>query len=320
MARLLYFAFPTGGVQGGQKMILRHVEALRGLGFDATCVTGPQNVVPEWFEHRAPIITAYELRQDDILVLPDDAHDALRKAAALPHRRVVFAQNPYIMAALSLSAMDGFAADRFPPFIAVGRGLAGLINRLYPQAQVELVPCFADERTFRPRGPKRAAIAYVPKKRPLEAKVIPGLFERLHPRHRDLDWTQIEKASERRVADVFAESSLLLSLSRLESVGMTPLEAMACGCVCAGFTGVGGGEYATTDNGFWVPDDDCVAAADALAEAADVVKAGGPALQRRIEAGRETAARWSYAVFRAALEEVWMRLAPEARLQDGPLD
>ncbi len=94
---------------------------------------------------------------------------------------------------------------------------------------------------------------------------------------------------------------------------MATLEAMASGCVCAGFTGVGGQEYATPENGFWAPEDDCEAAVDALAQAADLVKTGGPPLARLVEAARETARHWSYAVFRPALEDFWHRFAPEAR-------
>ena len=60
--------------------------------------------------------------------------------------------------------------------------------------------------------------------------------------------------------------------------------------------------------------------ADALATAADLVKTGGAPLARHIEAGRETAARWSHAAFRTALEAFWMTHAPEARLREGPLD
>ncbi len=89
---------------------------------------------------------------------------------------------------------------------------------------------------------------------------------------------------------------------------------MASECICAGFTGVGGWEYATLDNGFWVPDDDYIAAADALAQAADLVATGGPALRAMKDAGRETAAQWSYSVFLEALERVWTDLAPEARI------
>jgi glycosyltransferase involved in cell wall biosynthesis len=96
---------------------------------------------------------------------------------------------------------------------------------------------------------------------------------------------------------------------------------MASGCVVAGYTGGGGRDFATPENGFWVAaEDDWEGAADALAEAAEVTATGGPALAQRLEAGRETAHLWSYASFRRALEEVWMRLASEARIKSGPLD
>jgi glycosyltransferase involved in cell wall biosynthesis len=99
----------------------------------------------------------------------------------------------------------------------------------------------------------------------------------------------------------------------MESVGLTTLEALASGCVCAGFTGGGGRQYATPDNGFWVEEDDCLAAADAVAQAISLVRSGGAPLRRYVEAGLATAQQWSYAAFRAELEAAWSRLAPEAR-------
>ncbi|HEY8574086.1 glycosyltransferase [Phenylobacterium sp.] len=312
MPRIVYFAFP-GGVQGGVKMILRHVETLRELGFDAVCYLGAGNRPPDWFEHRAPIEVGAPVRPDDILVFPDDAHEALKVAATAPSRTIVFSQNPYYFAAVGFEALERFPPERLPVFIAVGQQLAAFVRRAFPQARVEVVPCFADERVFRPGCEKRDVVAYAPRKRPLEADAIRGMFRRLHPEHAGLGWTRVQDATERQVADAFGGARLFLSLSRLESVGMTPLEAMAAGCVCAGFVGVGGREYATDDNGFWAPDEDCEAAADALARAADLVRTGGQGLAHVIEAGRETARRWSYAAFRARLEEVWSRLAPEAR-------
>lgn len=311
MPRIVYFAFSDGGLQGGHKMIFRHVETLRELGFEATCYIGAQNKVPGWFAHTAPVEVATPLRPDDILVIPDDAPKSLRQAASLGCRSVIFSQNPYNFAARSFEAVDQF--QTLPPFIAVGQRLAATIRRAYPGASVELVPCFADERLFRPGDAPRPAVAFAPRKRPLEAAATRSLFRKLHPAHADLSWVELDGVTEAQVAQAMAASSLFLSLSRLESVGMTTLEAMASGCVCAGFTGVGGLEYATADNGFWVADDDCEAAADALARAADLVLAGGPPLRRCLEAARETARQWSYAAFREMLEEVWMRLAPEAR-------
>ena len=244
---------------------------------------------------------------------------ALRFNIGRPERAVVFSQGGYSLPASGADALDHHPAARFPPVITVGDLTAARIRRLYPQAQVEIIPCFADERVFRPQGHQQLAIAHTPNKRPFETAAIRGLFRRLHQRHADIEWVPLTGADETEVARTFASSALYLSLNRLESVGISTLEAMASGCICAGFLGGGGQQYGTKANGFWVTDDDCEAAADALAKAAGLVASGGPALAEMREAARITAERWSYARFRARLEEVWMRLAPEARLRHAPL-
>jgi len=320
MSRIVYLGFPNGAIAGGQKMILRHVETLRDLGFEAVFWRGEGNVMPAWLQHRAPVEVGAPFRPDDILVLPSDAPNALSRMAASPHRKLIFCQNQFSLAATGARAIDAYLPERLPVFISPGRVCADSIRRLYPQATVEVIPCFADERVFRPAGGRTDAVAFAPRKRPLEAEAIGVFFRKRRPEHAHLPWRPIRELSEAEVAAVMAGSTLFLSLSRFEAVGMTPLEAMACGCVCAGFLGVGGWDFATAENGFWAPDDDLEAAAEALGRAADLVATGGAPLAARLEAGRATAADWSYARFRRALEEVWMRRAPEARVSGGPLD
>lgn len=318
MSRLVYFGYPSGRTTGGIKMILRHVETLRGLGFDAVFATGPDAPEPTWLEVSVPILRGIDLRADDVLILPEDGRQVITQAASRTNKTVIFCQNQFILGAVSLPALDQYAAARPLTFIAVGRILAGVIGRAYPDAEVEIIPCFADERRFFP-GAKDEGIAFAPKKRALEPRVIQGFWKKFYPQESERPWREVKDLSEAQVADVLRRSELFLSLSRFESVGLTPLEAMASGCVCAGFAGVGGWEYASAANGFWAPDDDCEAATDALGRAAELVREGGAPLKRHIEAGRETADQWSYARFRAALEEVWMRLAPETRVASGPL-
>jgi hypothetical protein len=321
VTRIIYVFFSSGGVQGGHKMILRHVETLRDLGFDAYAYTGRVNQSPWWFEHRAPVLVEEPLSPDrDILVLPDDGETVLKQFAARTYRVFVFVQNPYLYAAKGMGVVAQYPAERFPGFLTVSAGTEALLKRLYPSAVVDKVRAFADERVFRPGASREHAVALVPRKRKLEAEMIGAFFRGLHPEHAGLPWRAIPDSSERDVAAAFADSSVFLSLSRLESVGMTPLEAMASGALVAGFTGLGGREYASPDNGFWVEEDDCVAAADAVARACDLARRGGPELTRRLEAGYETARAWSYAAFRTELEETWMRLAPKARIRNGPLD
>ena len=313
MGRILYNVVTKGAVSGGHKMAVRHVETLRELGFDAVCYLAAGSVAPAWFAHTAPFEVTPRIQPDDIVVIADDATRAMQALAPTQIRTVVFSQNPYLCAAWAFDVLDRFAPDRFPHVIAVSQGLGATIARAYPQAGVDIVPCFADERLFAPARDKAFEVCFAPRKRPLEAQAIPQFLRKLHPRHGDLAWTELNDVAEARMAEALGRSALFLSLNRLESVGMTTLEAMASGCLCAGFTGVGGLEYATPQNGLWAPDEDCEAAADALAAAADLVRSGGPALDACLEAARETARLWSYARFRGALEETWTRLAPEMR-------
>ena len=308
MPRIIYLLL-TGGHHntGGHKMIVRHVEALREMGFDAVCACSSADKPPAWFDHDAPIVQPWPLRPDDIVVAPDDAHLALGNLRQADARVVVFSQNPYWFAVAGFKPLDAYPPERFPTIVAVSDGLAATIRRAYPAADIRVVPCFADERLFRP-AEKRLAVAFAPRKRRVEAVAIRRMFEKFHPRHADLEWIELLDVREPEMADALGRSALFLSLNRLESVGITPLEAMASGCVCAGFTGVGGRAYAGPANGFWVADEDCEAAADALALAADAVKSGGPHLQALVDGGRATAEAWSHAHFREALKETWSRI------------
>jgi len=313
MSRIVYLAFPAGRVAGGHKMILRHVETLRELGFDAVLWLNAGSEGFRWLEHRCPVEVGTPFRPDDILVLPEDAPNAMAHVAGLPNRAVVFCQNQFGLATVGVDGVDRFPPERFPTFITPGRVSGETVRRMYPHARVEVVQSFADERVFHPREPRRLAVALTPRKRPGEARVIRNMFIRMHPRHAEVPWVELNEATEAEVAEAFGTCALFLCLSRMEAAPMTPLEAMASGAICAGFRGVGGREHSDAANGFWVEDDDCEAAADALARAADLVAAGGAELDRVRAAGFDTARRWSYAAFRPMLEDVWARLAPQAR-------
>lgn len=312
MSRIVYLLLTNAGVAGGQKVIVRHVETLAELGFNAAVLAAESKAPPQWLKHSAPFIRLSELRSDDILVIPDDGSPALGFAAEKGLRTVVLCQSsaPYLAAGGLRTLFEHEA--RFTTLLSVAPGHSAMLRRLFPDAVIETVRCFADERLFRP-GEKQFTAAMVPRKRPAEASAIRMLSRRLHPATAEMGWHRLENATEAQVAEVFSGASIHLSLSRMESVGLTTLEALASGCVCAGFTGGGGRQYATPDNGFWVDDDDCLAAADALAEAVSLVRCGGAPLRRYTDAALATAQQWSYAAFRTELEAAWSRLAPDAR-------
>ena len=92
MARILYLSFPDGRITGGQKMILRHVQALRDLGFEARLwVRGPGQL-PPGAAPDVPVEAGTAFQAEDVLVIPEDAKNALAAAAGFPQQTVVFCQ------------------------------------------------------------------------------------------------------------------------------------------------------------------------------------------------------------------------------------
>ena len=116
---------------------------------------------------------------------------------------------------------------------------------------------------------------------------------------------KLERASESEVAATLGRAALFLSLARLEGLGITALEAMASGCLTVGFTGIGGREFATSENGFWAEEDDCEQVVEDLLRAAAMYDRGDPAFAATVAAGQAAAAAWSHQRFREALGRFW---------------
>lgn len=305
MTRIVYLTPYAGSKSGGNKMIFRHVESLCALGFDAVVRRPPHTPPPTWFDHQTPTEDAsVPLGADDILVLPEDSPEAMRQAAALPNRKVIFCQNPYALASYGLAALPTELRPQYRNFMACGVGVAGLIARFFDYDLISIVPGFADERVFRP-APKEQLIACSPRHRKVEQAAIRYMFERLHPDAAAWRWEVMETCTEAEVAAIMGRASVFLSLARMEALSLTTLEAMACECLLAGFTGIGAREFATPVNGIWVDEDDCEAAAHALVRAVTLAEQGGGAQALMRHAAAQTAAQWSRAAFLEALAAFW---------------
>ena len=304
MPRIVYCLIETHAPRGGHKVSLRHVEALNELGFDAAARLPADRPVPSWIQHCASIEIGSELRADDILVLPEDATALLKRYASAPQRKVVFCQNHFGAAAQGLGLLTRDEAAAYRDYMACSRTVALWLSRFMAHDAVEVVPAFADERCFRPTN-KEPAITCTPGKRPFEFAAIRTMVSRLYPGPNRWRWDALQSANEAEVARSFGRASLFLSLSRLEGLGMTTLEAMASGCVPIGFAGIGGREYATPTNGFWVEEDNLEGCADAIVRAMALVDRQSPAVAQMRAAAEETAARYSYAAFVVALRGFW---------------
>jgi glycosyltransferase involved in cell wall biosynthesis len=84
---------------------------------------------------------------------------------------------------------------------------------------------------------------------------------------------------------------------------------MASGGIVVGFTGNGGQEYATAENGFWFAPDHLEEVADTLAKVIVGVENNDPAIQEMREAAFATAAQYDKEQTRHALAAFYGPLA-----------
>ena len=302
MPRIIFLApFRKNEISGGIKTFHRHAELLAEIGFDVWVYQpdGP----PSWLESRAKILTRLNANADDLLVFPEALNGPLLDLLQLKARKVLFSQAHYYTLFNPIPP-ERYGALGFERIACQSLVAKGFLERVLKLSGIAILPCFVDPVLFHPRD-KRNQIAVIPKKLPREAAAIQKIFTLKYPELASTGWEIIENRSERETAEIFGRSAAVLSLPFLESFGLVPLEAMASGSIVAGFTGYGGQEYATPENGFWFAPDHLEEVADALARILAGVQQNDPAIARVREAGFATAARYSRERARAALEEFY---------------
>jgi hypothetical protein len=312
MRRIIYLSWPAHEISGGIKMVFRHVEALRQAGFAAFVAT-PDGQPPGWFTSDAPVLGLADLSPNtDVLVFPENHNPLLEHFAGWPVLKAVFCQNQY-MVPRGLGSRRDYADYGVRVLICPGQVVAAYCRRRFPALHTLIVQNYVDSNVFRFQRAKRLQIAYIPRKRPAEVGIINDLFRAENPKWADIPWLQIVNVPEAEVARVLGESAVYLSLCRFEAFPLTVLEALASGCVIAGFTGIGGREIATAGNGFWAAEDDCVDCVDQLTEAVRLVVEGGDGWREMAEASVRTALLFGRERFVERLVTCWRELAPDAQ-------
>lgn len=302
--RIVFLCPPIGKLNGGIKYIFRMAETLCADGFDAV-VCEQDKARPNWFDNNAALIGYDTLRprQGEILVLPEDQPDMLRTLAAWPQRKIIYCQNQFY-AALGTAGATSYADYGVTDILCSSQTIRAHCAERHPQIPTHLVPCSVDATLFKPSA-KTEQIAYMPRKRMIESAYLQDMFRHHYPQWRAVPWLELSNLNEAQIAAGMARSALFLALSRLDGFGLTPIEAMASGCVVAGFTGIGGHEYATTANGFWAAEDDFPACLHALEQAMQLWQTGEAPLTAYHAAASATAAHYTPTVFAAACRDAW---------------
>jgi hypothetical protein len=299
----LYFPFFAPPNTGGDFVALDHIAALNRLGFDAKAVQPARASGDFGFEVPAVRADQMEIKKGDIVV-PGEVHRAaferLRDVACT---KVLHNQNPFN----TFVAFDSVHRLNEYPLAHVITPSGFARQKLLDMGVTKSISCVQPHMPsyFAP-ATKHLQIAYSPRKRPQEASFIIGLFKSRFPQLAHVPWRPLFKMSRIECARIMAQSAIYAGFPLLEGLGLMNLEAMACGCHVVGYRGEGGGEYATTDNGFWIDDGDREAFVTKLKDACELFLAQSP--NPFVESGRKTAGRFSVENFERQLRETYLEI------------
>lgn len=332
MGRTFIFLPPLRTVSGGLAVLADVARHLAALGHDVRLVLREANVSQLALPGGLPTVglAATGLGPGDVYLVPEGWPNALAPGLSAGARCLVYCQN---WAYLWNGLPEGVGWDRLPvTFLAVSDPVARFLEAATGTLPPILRPAIEPARFFPPPakpalGPVR--VGYMPRKNKALAAMIRRLAEARAGRvGLAYEFIPIEGLPPDGVAEALRGCHVFLATGFPEGCPLPPLEALACGCVVAGFAGFGGFDYlrqagaggyvpsvplgavAWGGNGFYAADNDVFAAGACLEQAARLWLAGGEALEAVLESARLTAAAYGPGEQLRSLQELWSVLLP----------
>ena len=242
--RICYFCPDYPQPSGGAKTLYRHVHRLLQAGGDATIVHQKHDFHLDWHAYPAPVIWLEDRPQfgpDDILVFPEVMADMIRQTKGFAGQRAV----------ISLSWQPSYArlqpGERWQDYgithvittsPAIRRHLTWCM-----EIEVSLVPEFIDPTLYAYRPAEKAnRIAYLTRK-DASGEWLRGVLSRRDSALAEYEWTPLRNLDESTYARHLRQSSVYLATTLQEGMHISVLEAMACGCLVIGYSGIGGADY-----------------------------------------------------------------------------
>lgn len=330
MGRTLVFLPPLKTVSGGLVVLADTARLLAEAGEQVSLVLHDPAQPPLDLPPGLPVVSLARavFSPEARYLVPEGWPNALAPGLKAGARCLVYCQNwAYLFAGLP----EGVDLDRLPvSYLAVSDPVARYIEAVLGTRPPVLRPAVDPALFFPPRAkpaPGPVRVAFMPRKnKALAAMIRQVATTRARRTGLRLTFVPIENLPPVGVAEALRACHVFLATGFPEGCPLPPLEAMACGCLVAGFTGFGGfdsmrqfgpGGPAPSvplrdvpwgGNGFYAADHDVFGAADALERAARLWIDGGPALADALANARATAAAYAPARRREELATVWREL------------
>lgn len=249
-AGTIYYVAPDfDRPSGGARTLYRHVDILNSEGLSATIVHTRKGFSYSWFGHQTRIAYAKDLTIGpyDIVVVPEVYGRSIRN---LPQgvRHIIFNQGAYLT-----FAQENVDSEATASVYLNKRDLVGIMvvsndsleymQYAFPGVCVQRVHQSIDPNIFYPsKQPHGKRIAFMPRR---YISDIVQVLQILRARGALQGWDllPIHGKSPAETAELLRSAAIFLTAHHQEGFGLPPVEAMACGCLVAGFPGHGGREY-----------------------------------------------------------------------------
>lgn len=324
--RTFIFIPPVRKAAGGIAVLRQIGRYLHEAGHDVRLVLrDPAHWVPAGLEGACPemVWNDMDLTADDLWLVPEGWVNALTPGLQAKARCVNYVQNwAYLFSALP----EGVSWQQLPvEFLSVSHPVGWYVEQATGRPAPILRPGIDLSRFHAPAHKPEGLvnIAWMPRKNKALAEQIRALYESRNPQAR-VRWTAIEGLDADGVAAALSAAHVFLATGFPEGCPLPPLEALASGCMCVGFSGFGGWDYMRQacpltnfhpwwplrevdwgGNGLWSADADVLDACINLEWAVKWTAEGDELLAPALEAARTTAHAYSEEYQRRRVLEIW---------------
>mgnify|MGYP001053775856 CR=1 FL=1 len=263
---MIYYWSPDySSVVGGVKILYRHVDILNNNGFSASIIHKKSGFRCTWFENSTQIsyLKKISLIDRDYLVIPEvygslyanpkerpKAFKAFSRLFDTPARKVLFNQNTY-------NTFKGHSFEQGDlRSIYLDRSITGIMvvsedNKAYmeyafPGMKVFRIHNHINAEIFSYHPEKKKQICFMPRKNADHSLQVINILK-FRKNLSDFKIVAIENKTEKETAQILKESLIFLSFGYPEGFSLPPAEAMACGCITIGYTGMGAKEFFISD-------------------------------------------------------------------------
>lgn len=316
----IYYLCPDMNTpSGGVKRLYTHVEILNQSGFSAFILHFKKNFKITWFTSNAPVLYLDNnppFNPNDIIVFPEGLTNIIKKFQSLPFKKVVIAlSHSYIFQQMPTG--ENWKNWGVNSVITPSTVIKNFIEWSMGIENIFIIGTSIDHNIFcyEPQN-KLLKVSYILRKDTCSS-ILEKIIKSKYKEFENIIFEAIDNLSIIDYASVLKQSQIFLSTSPHEGINRSILEAMACGCICCGYHGIGAKDYicneGTNKNFILAENMDYISLAKLLCDTLKKVIDGDPIIEQIRHNAMKTAAKFNTVSESESILQFWKQFVDQAK-------